>query len=206
MSDSANLPVFPQLPGQGWSVHKRPSFSTRTISHVSGREVRIPLYTQALYEFELTFDALAANGAWPGLGVNSLQSLMGLYLQCQGQYGTFLYTDPTDNAVTGQVIAVGDGATVSFPFQRALGGAVETVSYVTGASSITVNDVALRDGWSVMAPNSLTFTAAPASGAVVKADFTFAYECRFLDDQNDFENFMNGLWTVSSLKFRSVKA
>ena len=75
-------PLFPQLAGQGWSVHKRPSFSTRVASHVSGREVRSSLYAGTLYEFELTFDALASNGLTTGaaaaLGATSLQTLLGL--------------------------------------------------------------------------------------------------------------------------------
>jgi Conserved hypothetical protein 2217 (DUF2460) len=98
---------FPALPGLSWSVHKRPSFSTRVASHVSGREVRLPFYAVTLYEFELTIEGMDSNGAYPGLGVNSLPSLMGLYIKCQGQFGTFLYIDPTDNAVTGQAIAGG---------------------------------------------------------------------------------------------------
>lgn len=201
-----SLPVFPQLPGQGWSVHKRPTFSTRTVAHVSGREIRVPLYSQALYEFELTFDALTANTAWPGLGANSLQSLMGLYLQCQGQYGTFLYTDPSDKEAMGQTIGVGDGSTSVFTFQRSLGGVVEIVSYVTDVANISVNGLALQGGWSLTEPNKVTFASPPVAGAPIVTDFSFAYECRFLDDQNDFENFMDGLWTVASLKFRSVKA
>src|SRR3984893_1436141 len=88
---------FPALPGLSWSVHKRPSFSTRVASHVSGREVRLPFYAVTLYEFELTIEGMDSSSAYPGLGVNSLQSLLGLYLQCQGQFGTFLYVDPTDN-------------------------------------------------------------------------------------------------------------
>jgi len=199
------LPSFPVLPGQGWSVHKRPTFSTRVASHVSGREVRAPLYSWPLYEFELTFDGLADNAAWPGVGSNSLQSLMGLYLQCQGQYGTFLYTDPSDHVATGQALGSGDGSTGDFTFQRTLGAATERVSYVTAVSAVYVGDAVQSSGWSLTEPNTLTFSTAPTSGQAVTADFTFAYECRFTDDQNDFENFMSGLWTVSSLKFRSVK-
>ena len=37
-------PSFPSLAGQGWSVHKKPIFSTIVASHVSGREVRDALY------------------------------------------------------------------------------------------------------------------------------------------------------------------
>jgi hypothetical protein len=51
----------------------------------------------------------------------------------------------------------------------------------------------------------LVFLSPPASGVRISADFTFGYECRFLDDRADFENFMNGLWKAESLKFRSIK-
>lgn len=85
-------PSFPTLPGKGFSVHKLPSFSTRVAGYVSGRETRVPLYYYTLYEFELVIDALDSAGQFSNLVANSLQSLMGLYLQVQGQYGTFLYT------------------------------------------------------------------------------------------------------------------
>lgn len=196
---------FPALAGQGWSVHKRPTFSTRVAAHVSGREVRSPLFAFTLYEFELTYDGLASNAAYPGLGANSLQSLMGLYLQCEGQYGTFLYTDPSDCAATGQQIGTGDGTTTSFTFLRALGGFVEPVSWVAAVANVYVNGTAEASGWTLSQPNTLSFTTAPANGAAIGADFSYAFECRFLDDQEDFENFMSGLWQVQSLKFRSMK-
>jgi len=198
-------PSFPALPGQGWSVHKRPTFSTRVASHVSGREVRSPLYAGTLYEFELTFDGLSSGSSYPGLTNASLQSLMGFYLQCQGQYGSFLYTDPTDNAVTAQVISIGDGSTESFMFQRTLGGFSEPVSWVSSVTNVYLNGIAQTSGWSLVQPNTLSFAAAPVSSAIITADFSYAFVCRFLDDQEDFENFMSGLWKVDALKFRSVK-
>jgi len=200
-------PSFPTLPGLGWSVHKRPAFSTRVASHVSGREVRAPLYYQGLYEFELTIEGLDSNGTFPGLGTNSLQSLPGLYLQVQGQFGTFLYTDPTDNSVTGQAIGNGNGTQTVFPFVRALGGATEPVSWVNLTPSVYDNGslVTYGTGWTLAQPNTLTFAAAPAAGHAITATFTYAFNCRFLDDQEDFENFMNGLWRVQTLKFRMVK-
>jgi acetylornithine deacetylase/succinyl-diaminopimelate desuccinylase-like protein len=199
-------PNFPVLPGQGWSVHKKPSFSTRVASHVSGREVRAPFYAQALYEFEVTFDGLASNAAYPGLGANSLQSLMALYLQVQGQFGTFLYTDPTDNAQAVSISAVpatGDGTNKVFTLQRTLGGVTEPVSWITGTP--VVLDNGSPAGAFAVAGNTIMFTTAPLAGHTIAATCTYAFNCRFLDDQVDFENFMNGLWMVSSLKFRSVK-
>jgi hypothetical protein len=196
---------FPALPGLSWSVHKRPSFSTRVASHVSGREVRLPFYAVTLYEFELTIEGMDSSGAYPGLRVNSLQSLMGLYIKCQGQFGTFLYTDPTDNAVTGQAIATGDGSTTVFTFVRTLGGATEPASWVTSVSNVYLNGVNQSSGWTLTTPNTLTFMTAPGNLVAITASFSYAFNCRFLDDQEDFENIMNGLWQLRSLKFRSVK-
>ncbi len=200
-------PVFPQLAGQGWSVHKRPTFATRVASHVSGREVRVPLYAGTLYEFEVTFDALASTaqaGGASALEPSSLQTLLGFYLQCQGQLGTFLYVDPTDNVARGQSFAVGDGATSAFPLQRTLGAFTEPVSTVTQLDAAYSNGVA-APGCGLSGPNLLVFPAPPPAGATLSADFSYAFLCRFLDDQQDFENVASGLWTLSSLKFRSIR-
>jgi uncharacterized protein (TIGR02217 family) len=200
-------PFFPALPGQGWSVHKKPTFATIVAGHASGREVRDALYVNPIWRFELTFDGLASDAAsYPGLGAQSLQALMGLFLQCQGQFGTFLYADPTDNAAANQVVAVGDGSTTNFAFARVLGGFFEPVGWVTNVSQVTVGGVPQASGWSLDAPNSLVFTSAPASGAAIAASFSYAFQCRFDDDDADFEQVMQNLWTLQSLKFRSVRA
>jgi len=199
-------PSFPTLPGQGWSVHKKPTFSTIVASHVSGREVRDALYQSPIWQFELTFDGMdSSSSSYPGLGAGSLQSLMGLFLQCQGQWGTFLYADPTAISVGGQAFATGDGSTTSFTFARALGGFLEPVGWVTSVSRVTVGGVAQSSGWSLVAPNSLVFATAPANGALIAASFSYAFQCRFDDDTQDFEQFMQNLWTLQSLKFRSVR-
>ena len=197
-------PAFPALPGQAWSVHKRPTFATRLAPHVSGREVRASLYAAPLWEFEVTFDGLASGSAFPGLGMNSLQALLGLFLRCQGRFGTFLYTDPTDHTVLGSPVGIGDGTAMTFPALRALGGFSDPVGWVTALRAVTVNG-APADGWSLAAPNRIVLPAPPAAGAVIGADFSFAYLCRFLDDVQDFENVMAGLWKAEALKFRSVR-
>ncbi|MGA7383675.1 MAG: DUF2460 domain-containing protein [Methylocella sp.] len=199
-------PSFPVLPGQGWSVHKKPTLSTRVASHVSGREVRAPFYSNTLYEFELTYDGLASNAAYTGLGTNSLQSLMGLYIQVQGQYGSFLYTDPTDNTQSVSIPALpatGDGVNTTFALQRQLGAITEPVSWITGTPAVLDNGVAA--GPFTVSGNTIVFTTAPLAGHTIAATCTYAFNCRFLEDQAEFENFMNNLWMVSSLKFRSVK-
>ncbi len=197
-------PTFPALPGQGWSVHKKPLFSTRVAAHVSGREVRAGLYAHALYEFELTFDGIDSAGAFVGLQTQSLQTLMGFFLTTQGRLNTFLYVDPSDNSVSGQVIGIGDGSTVTFTLGRAIGGYYEPVSYATAISSVTVNGVS-TSAYIFTAPNTITFSTAPASGAAIAWTGTYAFQCRFLDDQLDFEEIMSGLWQNKSVKFRSIR-
>jgi uncharacterized protein (TIGR02217 family) len=194
---------LPFLPGLGWSVHRRPTFDTIVAPHASGAEVRLALWQNALWEFELSYDALASNAAYPGAGTNSLQTLMGFYLARGGQRGTFLYVDPDFNTMTGQVIGIGDGATLAFPFIRAFGGQVEPVSYVTAVTQVYLDGMT-AGGWTASS-STLTFTAAPASGAQVSADFRYGFVCRFLEDELDFEAFMDNLWQLKSFKFRQVR-
>lgn len=210
VADGADLttpPSFPTLTGQGWSVHKKPTFNTIVAAATSGREVRDSLWQYPLWEFEVLFDGLnSTSSSYPGLGAQSLQSLMGLFLQSGGQFGTFLYTDPTDNSVVDQGIATGDGSTATFTMGRSLGGFTEPVGWVTSIANVYLNGLNQASGWSLTTPNSLVFGSAPGSGAVITADFAYAFNCRFLDDSEDFEQFMQNLWKVDSLKFRSVRS
>jgi hypothetical protein len=202
-------PALPSLPGLAWSRHKKPGFSTRVASHVSGREVRVALMNYPLYEFQGVYNGLASSStaAFASLGASSLQSLMGFFLQLQGQAGVFLYTDPDDNSVAGQNIGVGNGVTLSFVMGRTLGGFNEPVGWVASVTNVYLNGVAQASGSYVFTPpNSLGFYTAPGAGVVITADFTFAFQCRFLDDQMDFEEFMSSLWKLDSMKFRSIKA
>jgi hypothetical protein len=201
-------PSLPALPGLGWSRHKKPAFNTRVAAHSSGREVRLALYQYPLYEFEAVYDGLAssATAAFAGLGGSSLQTLMGFFLQLQGQFGTFLYVDPDDNTVTGQAFATGNGSTTSFTMMRSLGGFLEPVGWVTSIANIYLNGAPQSSGFSLSTPNTLAFTSAPGNGVVVSADFSYAFNCRFLDDRMDFEEFMSNLWKLDSMKFRSVKS
>ncbi len=200
-------PSFPTLAGQGWSVHKEPLFSTVVAPHVSGREVRTALYQNPIWLFEVVFDGLDSSASsYPGLGANSLQSLMGLFLQCQGQYGTFLYTDPTDSAASSStVFATGDGTTTNFALSRYMGPFLEPVGWVTSLTQVKVNGSILGSGWSLTTPNTLVFSSAPAAAATIGATFAYSFICRFDADDQDFEQFMSNLWKADSVKFRSVR-
>ncbi len=148
-----SAPVFPALAGQGWSVRKKPTFATLVASRASAREVRSALYQNPIWQFELSFDGLDGASAYGGLGPQSLQALMGLFLQCQGRYSSFLYYDPSDYQVTAQPFGTGDGTTTAFALTRTLGAFTESVTQPFAPSAPTLFQVSGQAA--AYAPNNL---------------------------------------------------
>jgi hypothetical protein len=198
---------FPVLPGLGWSVHRRPNWRTIIFPHMSGAEVRTPLWPYPLWEFELTIDGLTASATqFNSLGANSLQTMLGFYLQQSGQLGAFLFRDPEFNYQPGSQIGTADGNTTDFPFMRSVGGAYwEPVSWVTGTPIVYLNGVAQATGYSLMRPNLLHFWTPPAAGAAITADVSYYFLCRFIDDSEDFQQQMINLWDLKAIKFRQLR-
>lgn len=58
--------------------------------------------------------------------------------------------------------------------------------------------------YTITAPNLISFDVAPANGIGIYATFQFYYQCRFLEDQQDYEKFMDRLWNLQSLEFKSI--
>jgi len=200
-------PTLPTLPGLTWSRHKKPGFNTRVASHVSGREVRVPLMNYPIYEFEAKYSALTSSATgFAGLLANSQQTLMGFFIQLQGQFGTFLFPDPDEGAVTGGAIGTGDGTTTTFTLTRIVSGYAVPVDWVLGVTNVYLNGAALpSSNFYSLSGNTIIFNRAPAPGVAITADFTWAFLCRFDEDTMDFEEFMSALWRLDSVKFRSVK-
>jgi uncharacterized protein (TIGR02217 family) len=191
--------VFPALPGLTWDVKKRPNWSTRIQRSASGREVRAALFSAPLWDFDLAFSVLRADTAHL-----ELKQLMGFYLQQQGPLIGFYYADPSDNVVTGQTLAVGDGTTTVFPLVRTLGSYIEPVGGVNSVAGVFLNGARQSTGFT-LGPTAVTFAAAPAIGAVVSADFSFYYLVRFADDTLEFNNFMHQLWEAQTVKLKGYR-
>jgi uncharacterized protein (TIGR02217 family) len=216
----ADIGVLPKLAGQGWSVKKTPTWQTRIQRAVSGRELRALDYPFPLWLFELIYEALGDNLGGAGaaaigsLLATDLRTLLGFFLACQGAFATFLYDDPTDDAVVGQQIGTGDGATTVFQLARTFGptggiGFLEPITAPNFSLPINVYLNGIRQpqagNWSVNATGALTFlAAAPPARAAVTADFNYYFRCRFLSDAYSFENFMFKLWSLKKLDFISV--
>ena len=193
--------IFPTLPGLSWSVTKQPRFATRVQRAVSGRELRALDQPNPTWTWTLTYSVLRDGG-----GYDELRTLMGFFLEQQGSFASFLFVDPGDNRVTGQVLGTGDGSTAAFQLVRAMGGFAEPITAPNAVANVYVNGVVQSpSAYSVGATTGVvTFTTPPPAGDAVSADFTYSFLVRFADDSAEFENFMFQLWSLRQVKLQSV--
>ena len=193
--------IFPALPGLSWSVTKQPRFATRIQRAVSGRELRALDQPNPIWTWTLTYSVLRDGGSY-----DELRTLMGFFLEQQGAFASFLFVDPSDNAVSGQALGTGDGSAAAFQLVRTMGGFAEPIMAPTAVADIYVNGIVQSPSlYSIDADTGIvTFTAPPAAGGVVSADFTYAFRVRFADDSAEFENFMFRLWSLRQVKLQSV--
>jgi uncharacterized protein (TIGR02217 family) len=207
------------ITGLAWPLTKMPTFQTRIQRAVSGRELRALDYPFPIWQFQLGCNFLrdqwdTRGGFALGTGFDELRILYSLYLLCYGAYGTFLFSDPTDNQRVGQYVGTGNSNTATFELLASYGSgpafydqvrAPQTVSAVY-LNGITQNPVTYSVASGLNSTGTLTFSTPPATGAVITADFSFYFRCRFVDDALSFENFLYQLWSLKALKFLSVFA
>lgn len=194
--------VYPTLPGITASVMRSPEWQTLARQTASGREFRVGLRTSPRYVFTVNYDFLRQQGSY-----TELATLVGFFNGQGGSQTAFLYTDPIDNAVTDQLFATGDGVTTSFQLLRPLGGFNEAVYALNGAPTIKRSGVAASTptDYTVGSTGIVTFTSAPASGVPLTWSGAYYWRVRFVQDMQEFEQFMQGLWQAKTVKFISVK-
>ena len=194
--------VFPVLPGLMFDVAKAPRWSTVVHSTSSGKEQRGGFYSRPYYRWTLSFEFLRQAAAFA-----EYQSLVGFYNARQGQFDSFLYSDPTDNAVTTENFGTGDAAATAFQLKRAVGGASESIYNLNGAPQIYKAGVlqTVTTDYAISSTGLVTFVSAPAAAAALTWTGSFYWRVRFDTDQTEFRNFASQLWGVKSLSFVSVK-
>jgi uncharacterized protein (TIGR02217 family) len=133
-----------------------------------------------------------------------LSQLVGFFNARRGQFDSFLYTDPADNAVTAEPFGTGDGATTAFQLTRAFGGAIENVYDLNGATSIYKNAVVQASGYAISAAGVVTFSVAPAAGIALTWSGAYYWRVRFEQDMAEARNFLYQLWNLQQLAFVSV--
>ena len=209
--------TYPVLPGLSWGQKKTPEFSTRIQKSYSGKEVRLAMYFNPIYNYELSYEFLRGNSSQA-----EFQNLLGFYLQMQGSFDTFFYQDPEDtkafSSTTLQPIGLGNNLTNSFQLLRLLGNYAEPVCFVssyggsapanTGLTgldlpSIYVNGVAKSPAtYTISQTGLVTFLDIPVSGNVIQWSGAWYYRCRFTDDTLDFDEFAQYFWEAKKVAFR----
>lgn len=184
------------MAGVDWGTRKSPEFSTKVQRSTNGRESRAAFFSYPLYNFSLKYNVLRESVA-----NNELQSLMGFFLQRKGMFDSFLYTDPSDNAVTDQSFGTGNGVQPSFQLTRPYGGFTEPVQNVNMLTNLKVNGMVVSN-YAVSGTGLVTF-AAPPSGALTWSG-TFYYRCRFTMDSAEFNQFLYRLWELQKCEFRGA--
>src|SRR5438552_2191835 len=105
------------LPGLAYSKIRRPKFNTGIQTHQSGGEYRTAYQSEALWEFELTYELLR-DGFRMGRAFDELKQVEGLYLAMNGALIGFQFFDDDDHSATRTQIASSDGRTTSFTLKR----------------------------------------------------------------------------------------
>jgi len=214
------LPIYPDktlLKGLGFSTKWSPAFfNLATETTATGADIDLALAQYPLHSFELTYSFLRSWRAPANVSLE-FKTLMGFWLMLGGTAGRFLFKNPDDCFVAAQLIGTGDGATTAFgPIVRTFGAngyfASEPVGQVDTTQSVIVrlgNIVQPASTYmlSTATPlnQTITFAAAPASGAPIYMDFAFFYYCKFADNSNTFEKFADRLWSLQKISIKSCR-
>jgi uncharacterized protein (TIGR02217 family) len=194
---------FPTLTTLSWSTHAKPRFATDVADRVSGRASRRSRYAAALYDLELTYEALRSDAAHL-----ELQTITGFFAAMQGRSEPFWLAPPGLAQVIGQPLGLGDGATTNFPLVRTFGTYTEPVAGTSGVSAVYLDGAAqtppsylVTTGYA----SEIVFASPPSVGAAVAADFGILWLCRFSEDIIDLEEFMAMLFELRMLKLQMVR-
>lgn len=210
--------VFPTLIGLQWKRIRTPNFENIDQEAVSGLETRIALRPYPKYQWKMDYSYLGSGGL-NGVSNTDYQTMAGFYNARLASYDSFLLTEPDDSAVTGQQIAIGDGATLTFQLLRTFGGFSEPVLAPNSVTAVYVDGTPVSgsfwsvSNWSAAASNGgtgnpgvLTFSAghAPTSGKAITVDMTYYWPVKFEADKIDFSNEFNKVWALSGLTLKQV--
>jgi uncharacterized protein (TIGR02217 family) len=196
MSDA----IYPTLPGISWSFIRTPIWKTTIQPTQSGRELRSANMSYPIYKYTLTYDVLRSDPTFA-----ELQTLIAFFNARSGSFDSFLFADPDDGVVTSGGFGTGDGVTKSFQLIKSYGGYAEPVIAVHAVTQVAVGGVATAAYTVANDTGILTFTSAPALGALLTWSGSFYYRCRFVADTYDFEKFMQNLWLMQKIDFQTTK-
>jgi len=210
------LPVYPTLIGLAFSVDWTPTFfNMPTQVSAGGAEVDMGLSPIPTHQFDLVYNFLR-DKFQPG--TQEFKTMFGFFLAMRGTFGRFLFLNPDDNSVVGELVGTTDGVNnIYAPLQRTFGTAsnsgTEPVGYVDTTKPFRVYlDGVLQDHstYEILALNpcyqQLKFFTTPTTGQEIRVDMSYFYYCKFVENSLDFTKFMDRLWSLQKVSIKSCRA
>ena len=216
--DFGAIPIFPALPAS-FPVKLSPGLDTIIGTTKALREMRYPQRSVPLWDIELPFEELrdqTQNSApyLPFAGLAQYETLVQTWLMMYGQSNVFAFDAPWDNSRSNQIIGIGDGQTWGFAVYSTWGAGAQAqtlpVGCINAITAVYVNGVLVPTSQYTYSRNKIYFIDGrgmpypPPANAVISMTFSYYYLCRFVEDEQDFEEFAKNRWVVPSLKFRAV--
>jgi hypothetical protein len=214
------FPIYPDssvLPGFAFNSKWSPQFfNLATQTTATGADIDLALAQYPLHEFELTYDFL--RDRWFDTPSSlEFRTMMGFFLMLGGSVGRFLFRNVDDCSVAAQLVGTGDGMTTNFgPVARSFGAngyfGTEPVGMIDTTKPICVrlgNVVQPSSLWTLdtSAPlaQTIAFATAPSAGLPIYMDFSYFYYCKFPDNANTFEKWMDRLWLLQKVTIKSCR-
>lgn len=205
--------VYPaDIPGLTLEVARTPIWNTGVQTALSKKRSTIAWLLYPVIHFELKYELLRDD-----LATSELKELVGLFNACQGQFDTFLFTDPDFNSFAStnqQTFATGNGTAGPFQltatYQNSSGpGYAEIIQNLNGTPVLYDNgSIISAANYSIGATGLVTFGAThfPVAGHVLTWSGAFYYRCAFDDDKlGNLAKIMNKWWDLSKIAFTSIK-
>lgn len=189
------LAAFPSIPLLTYPLTRKPQFQSARQQSMSGKRTILPQQTIPRWQWSLKYSGLRsaayANGAG---GFSELETLLGFFNLRSADGMAFTYTDVEDNTATVANFGTTDGATTKFQLYRPYGGFSEPV-YAPTISGVFLDGVPFTPGVDYTENlGLLTFTVPPYTARTLTWTGTFAFVCRFDQDDFSIDRVMQGLY------------
>lgn len=169
---------FQQCAGYGWQGG--PAFNTQIVAMQSGRENRNAMIAKARHQFQAPFQNISRE---------AYRSIKQMHLVCRGMLHCFKFRDELDYQADNEVFAVGNGTQTKFQIGKT--SVIDGVSYqrevyvIDGPATFTANNSPIS-GTVDRDRGIVTFSSAPANGAVLRWSGEFMLWVRFNQDYLPF--------------------
>ncbi|EOR08668.1 hypothetical protein F896_01194 [Acinetobacter genomosp. 15BJ] len=204
--------LFPELPGLEWDLTKTPTFNTKIMTSVNGRELRASYQAVPKYEISMSYAFLRENK-----NRKEFQILESFFLARRGAFDSFLFQMPDDFEF--DCTFVGDGVTTTFQLYKQMHNLQLPIRNIKATSQPTnplmwnanssqlmwnANDQTLmwnNSSSQITADGKVVLSTPLGVGQMLNIKGIYYYRCRFKEDEQQYVNFMKKLWKASKVEF-----